>query len=219
MPDGDAFFDQRRPGLSRKLKSTGERPHRFGERIVGRALARWRRYRPRSSPGAIGVGQRQHHLDQRDTIGVAMMDAHDQCAAAVEAFDQVKPPQRPAGIERCASQRADEGLELRLSGAARQHDSLQVIREIELVVGLPVAACRGLQRALTKAPEAQKAVGQRLVQPRERDALAKNQHAANHHQIARPIHPQPCGVDTGHAFALVAHRCGILPYVAQVALK
>jgi len=119
-----------------------------------------------------------------------------------------------------SGQRADEGLELRLSGTARQCDALEVIRDIEFVVGLPGAAARGPHRALTKALETQEAIGQRLLQAREGDALAKDQHAADHHQIARPIHPQPRGIDAGHAFALVAtHRRAFFSHARQVALK
>ena len=39
-------------------------------------------------------------------------------------------------------------------------------------------------------------------QTRERDPLAKDQHPANHHQVAGAVHPQPGGIDSGNAFAL-----------------
>ena len=57
-----------------------------------------------ASPAALAVrvGHRQHHLDQRDAVGVAVVDAHDDRAAAVVVLDEVELPQR-ASRDRAAS--------------------------------------------------------------------------------------------------------------------
>ena len=79
----------------------GERlDHRIGQpvafvRVVGAApLA------PRRIDAAIG--DRHHHRDQRDAVADAVVDAHDQRAAALVVLDQVELPQRMRRVERRA---------------------------------------------------------------------------------------------------------------------
>ena len=182
------------------------------ERIVFglAAIGRWRRYRSGAPSLAVGIGHRQQNLDQRDAVGVTVVDPQDDRAAAFVVADQVELPQRMPGIERTADELAHQRFQLGVARAARQLDPHDVVREVEMLVALPVITARGLYRPLTKARIAQKARGHRRAQALHRDALVHREHAADHHEIARPIHAQPGDVHAGHAFALLVRHGGRL---------
>ncbi len=70
-----------------------------------------------------------------------------------------------------------------------------------------IALAYGFDRDIAKPPEDEEALRDEGAQPCERDAIAEHQHAANHHAIRGPVHPQPGGVDRRHPFALAhGHR-------------
>ena len=104
----DALLDQRRPDLARGAHDARQRRQQLAQRVVGRvgALARLRRERHRRRAVGRRVRHRQHDAHQRDAVGVAVVDAHDERAAAVVVVDQVELPHRARGIERRASRAA-----------------------------------------------------------------------------------------------------------------
>jgi hypothetical protein len=77
----------------------------------------------------------------------------------------------------------------------------EVMVEIEFRIGLPECTRRRFDRALAEAPEDQEAFGDHLPQAHGRNLFAEDEHAADHHQVVRAVHAQPCGVDRGHLFA------------------
>ncbi len=111
------------PDLAHHLHHAGDRLQQLRERIVGSLapIARVRgEKRHRRRAVRRGVGHRHHHPHERDAVRVAVMDAHDQRAAAREILDQVKLPQRPRRIERPAREPAHQRLQLLRSRAAGQ---------------------------------------------------------------------------------------------------
>ena len=135
------------------------------------------------------------------------MNTRDDRAAAREIVDQMKLPHRSRRIERHRYQSRDQRFELARSRPSGEGDTHHMMIEIELRIGFPERRGGRLDRALTESPEHEESFGENRFQSRKREALAKQQHPANHHQIRRAIHPQPCGVDGGNAFALVrGHR-------------
>src|SRR5438034_7711210 len=139
-----------------------------------------------------------------------MVDAQDHRAAVFVVADQVELPQRMIRIERSADELAHQRFQLGVARAARQIDPHDVVCEIETLVALPLITAGGLYRSLTKAWIAQKARRYRPAQARHRDALVHGEHAADDHEIARPIHAQPGDVYAGHAFALLVRHGGRL---------
>ena len=77
--------------------------------------------------------------------------------------------------------------------------------EVEVRIVAPPSTRGSPHRALAKAPEHEESLVHDVAQPRERKRPVEHQHAADHHQVGRPIHPQPRGVDRRDLFAL-AHQ-------------
>src|SRR5215471_17601558 len=74
-------------------------------------------------------------------------------------------------------------------------------------IRLPNGEARELDGPLPETPEVEKALLDDVDESCVANALGKEQHAADHHQIARPIHPEPRGVDCRDLFApRDAHR-------------
>src|SRR5438094_10270247 len=92
--------------------------------------------------------------------------------------------------------------------------------EIEGRIALPKrSACR-FNGALTKAAEDQETLANDLLEPLERNLFAKQQDAANHHQIRRTIHPQPSGIDRRETFAVgLSHRVRVNSAGARLKLR
>ena len=65
------------------------------------------------------IGHRQHDAHQRNTIGVAMVNAHDERAAALVAVDQVELPPRTRRIERRGGEARYEVLQFAPAGRGR----------------------------------------------------------------------------------------------------
>jgi hypothetical protein len=73
--------------------------------------------------------------------------------------------------------------------------------DVEVAIIPPVRAGRRLRGHLPKTPEDEKAFVDDTAQTRERQAAVEHQHAADHHQVGGPIHPQPRGIDRRKLFA------------------
>ena len=87
------------------------------------------------------------------------MDAHDDCAAPVEALHEVELPQRPVRIERCAHQLAHQRLQLHLATSATERNRFDVGCDVEIGVGFPISSHRSLNDSLAKSREAKKTLG------------------------------------------------------------
>src|SRR5262249_452830 len=156
LPKRDAFLEYGRTCLESKFQSTGNGLEQLRDRIigVGIVLFRRRRRRPRSVPSAVSIRHRQRYLDESNSVGVAVMDAHDQRTATVEALDQMELPQRSRVIEWRAHQLAHQGLQLRSACSTPKRDTLDMRRDIEILVGFPIGAHRSLNYPLAEAAEA-----------------------------------------------------------------
>ena len=93
----------------------------FAQRVVAafpRLPERRRLHRRRAVRS--GVGHRQQHLDERDAVGVAVVDAHDHRAAPRRSCRRVVLPHRPRRVERRGREAAHERLQLLPSRPAGQ---------------------------------------------------------------------------------------------------
>ena len=197
LPEVDAALDQRGADLERDTHRVGDGLHEIAERILlRRALLRLGGGRFEYGRAVrCHVGHRQQHLDERDAVGVAVVNANDDRAAAVVALDQVELPERPGRIERRPGEPRDERLELLLARGTRQRDVNQVMLDVEVVGRLPKGAGRRLHRPLAEAPEPEKPFLDRPSQRARRHSLREREHRADHHQVARMVHPEPSRVD------------------------
>jgi hypothetical protein len=197
LPELGAVVEQRCAEPFGKVQRVGQWLNEITESVVavGCALAFRRRSRERRRPAGRDIGHRKEHLYKRDTVRVAMVDADDHRAPACVVLDDVELPQRPRRIERRAGKPAYERLQLTLScGAGKRHVD-HVVIEIEFVGRLPECGRRRLHGPLQKAPETHEALGHNGLQRIHADRLREREHGADHHQVARTVHPQPCGVD------------------------
>ena len=133
-----------------------------------RLRERWRRRR-------AAVGDRQHHRDQRDAVGDAVVDARDQRAVlAVEFFDQMELPQRPRRIERRRGELADALLAApraapgRAGAAASPHD-------VRVEVEAPSAARPTPRPSRPRPPSAGSAGTPAAVRERARHSASTRQ--------------------------------------------
>jgi len=85
--------------------------------------------------------------------------------------------------------------------AARERDVHGVAVDVEVAVGLPDGEAGMLDRALAETAEHQEPLRDGPLQTREIDLLAEGHDPADHHQVVRAVHPQPCGVDRGNLVA------------------
>ena len=88
----------------------------------------------------------------------------------------------------------------------RQARAHEVAAEIEVLVGHPVRAQRVLARAAAEPREGEEAFLERAAEAPEIDAGIEHDDPDDHHQVGRAIHPEPCGIDRGHAFRFAGHR-------------
>jgi hypothetical protein len=207
-------FEVLQPGLGAEIDGAD---HALGHRledavpeevvgaVVGAAHLR-RRSRPLGGVG-LGIGEGEHDADQGDAVGDAVVDAHHQGRAAVVVVDQVEAPQRTVGVERRGQQVGRHVLQLRLVVACRQRHVVQVAVEVEVGVVLPPGAGGVVHHLLPEAAVAEQARLQGAPQAGIVHRPGEDHHADDHHQVGRPVHPQPGGVDRGDALAL-AHRGG-----------
>ena len=202
-PQFDALLDQRRPDLARGAHDARQRREQLAQHVVVRVgtLARLRREGHRRRAVGRRVRHRQHDADQRDAVRVAMVDAHDDRAAAVVVVDEEELPHRARGIERRRRELRHELLEFLAARAARKRRVDDVALDVEVLVGLPVRARGRLDGALLEPAEHEEALGDHPPQARDRETLVHQQHAADHHQVLRPVHAQPRGVDRGNLLA------------------
>jgi hypothetical protein len=128
--DLDALVDTRLGYLRAGLDRRGDR----SEQPPPHGVAR------RRDPGVglrVGVGQRQKHARERDSIGDAVVDTHDHRHPGAEAVDQIPIPQRLAAIQRTRDQVADELLERTLVAGRRKREVVDVKIEVEVRIILP----------------------------------------------------------------------------------
>ena len=196
LPELRAVVEQRCAELAREAERFGEGLHEIGERIVtgGAALLLRRRRRERRRTTGSHVGHRQQYLHERDSVGIAVMDAHDHRAAAAVILDHVELPARPRRIERRRRKAADERLQLALAGRPRKRHVNHVVIEIEVGGGLPERAGRRFNGTLKETTEPDEPLGNHGAQRIDGHRLREREHGADHHQVARTIHPQPRGV-------------------------
>ena len=142
------------------------------------------------------VGERQHHPHQRDAVGDAVVDARDHRSAPIAVFDQVEAPERALGVQLLGGQFAHQVLQLPRPGGRGQGAAHEVVVEVELRVVFPPPAGPVVDHPLAEAPETlhQPAL-QGCTQSRGVYRFVQMQDADNHHQVGRPVHPQPGGVD------------------------
>jgi len=74
------------------------------------------------------------HLDERDTVGVAVMDARDHRAAPGEIVHDVVLPHRPRRVERRRRKAAHERLQFLPARLAGQRDPHDVIADVDVVI-------------------------------------------------------------------------------------
>ena len=70
-------------------------------------------------PFGARVRHRQHDAHQRDAVGIAMVDAHDERAAAVVVVDEVELPHRTRRIERRGGEAATRAPAVRAGRRGR----------------------------------------------------------------------------------------------------
>jgi hypothetical protein len=135
-----------------------------------------------------------------------MVDAHHQRRAAVVVVDEVVAPQRPVRVERDREQVGGHLLQLGLVVAGGQGGVVQVAVEVEVGIVHPVGGARCIVfDPLPEAAVGQQARFQGAPKPLVVHRAVEDHDADDHHQVGRPVHAQPGGVDGGDALAL-AHR-------------
>ena len=96
------------------------------------------------------------------------------------------------------SRRLTIGLERGVPCPGTEPHDLQVPPEVELRVGLPgrqADAGEGGDDPAPESPEAQEPLLDELAQPGHRDGGVQHQHAGDHHEVHRIVHPEPGRVD------------------------
>jgi hypothetical protein len=140
----------------------------------------------------------EHDLDQRDAVGVAVVDAGDDRARAAD-LDHVELPERAREVERGGGEPAHEVLELGLSRLAREARALHVEVDVELGVLLPPRARGVLDGAAPEPAVGEEARSDGAPHLLEVGRALEHHDAHDHHEVRGLLHPQPRGVDAGDA--------------------
>ena len=164
-----------------------------------------------AGPGGL-LRHRQHHLDQRDAVGVAVVDAHHQGAAAVVVVDQVELPER-LGRSRAASRR----------GRSRRPAARPCRPCRAAPPGGRASRCRSPRRPPTRrrsgpAPPSAGSAGRRGSAARAcASACFTSSRPSNMStptitmRLVGQVHAQPRGVHAGYAFSAdLGHRGRLL---------
>ena len=204
-------------GLDRQVGQRLE--HGVGQPVVFVVVvaASWLRRCGGSLPPSV---MRHHHRDQRDAVADAVVDAHDQRAAAFVVLDQVELPQRVRRVQRRRGQLAARAPAARARSlwprlrraASRAPHGASMSKSSSSTQLAPSASSTTfwrkrayLQQLVARcARTAPRSVMRRLQQP----------DADDHHQVDVVVHAQPGGVHARHALGGVRHRasprrCGV----------
>ena len=187
--------EAREVGETRRVVEQARQPVE-GSCVVGALNLAFRRF-----GGWCCVGEREHHADERDSVGDRVVDASEDDRTSVVSVDQVHVPQRLGRVERCAHQLADELAQCFLSAGWRERDVAHMVVDVELRIVLPVqhaAAHAGPRHALVEATEWSEAFVEQRAQPLDVDLAVERQDSRHHHQVGRVFHPQPRGVNARH---------------------
>ena len=106
LPHRPAAGDPRRARSSRPSQASASSLRPRAQRRRRRGAG------DRSGRIRLGVGERQEHADHRHAVGIAVVDAKDHGAAALEALDEMELPERVVAVEVGARELRDQGLEL-----------------------------------------------------------------------------------------------------------
>ena len=176
------------------------------EQALQPALLRVEAGRARGRARFGAVGERKHHSDQRRAVADGVMNADDRRRAALVFLDDVDLPERSMRIERLAGQIRDELLQRLFAAPPRQARAMDMAREVELRVVAPIGDAGADLDALAETSMRRQSLAELRLQPLQRDRPLEHQDADDHHQIVRPIHPQPRQIDRRHAFAATHDR-------------
>jgi hypothetical protein len=149
----------------------------------------------------LPVGEVEEHARQGDAVGDAVVQPDHQRAAAAAALDQVDLPQRAVVVEVARHEIADELLQCALVAGRGERDAMDVQRQVEVVVVLPMRPAE--RPAPDHAPaEARVARHQAALddatQPVEIERRFEHQDRHDDHAVGRAVHVQPRGVRGGH---------------------
>ena len=142
--------------------------------------------------GGIGVGEPEHHADERDTVRDAVMNACDNTAEPRHVFDQRDLPQRLRGVERLASscpRKNFSSSSFRRCPAARHDADACRCRKSDRHPPVEPAARLSLRRAGENAETARARCDGRLQPLRAVDGAFEYENADDHHQISGRIGP------------------------------
>ena len=146
------------------------------------------------------IDQRHGHRDQGNTVGNAVVNAHNHGAApdAVRAgvvLDQVDLPQRAFGVQPLGGQRSHAVLQgwllvaagtLRSCGQFVAHD---VVGQVKVAIFDPGRTSRIFDHALFEAVVFQQAALNAFAHRCVLDARGQLPDAHNHHQVGIAVHP------------------------------
>ena len=161
------------------------------------------------------VSQRQHYLDEGESIGITVMDTRGEHAAALIILDEMKLPQRLGVIQRRRSQFADEFFQRKLVGLAGQSGQAHMPIHVEVGVGFPRRGVAGIDRLLAEARIGEEAIGEQALEFLQFQAAVEKHQPGDHHQIRRAFHAQPRRIDPGHGLAccVLCIRHARLPFL------
>ncbi len=137
------------------------------------------------------------------------MNPCDQRTGAAVALDHFELPQGALRIERgdraLRHQRLQRSVIGRLGEAAVDQMGIQ----IEVWIVHPPGGATGIGlHALAKPWKRQQAAGQQRFELASVDRAIENHDPDDDHQVARPVHAQPGGIDAGHALAMRRFKVG-----------
>jgi len=131
-------------------------------------------------------------MHQRNAIGNAVVQAHQQRAALPIMLDVVHLPQRLGEIERRAHQVADKFLQRGLVARRRQRDTMNVRIEIKIMIGDPVGFVALLHHLMLETTKAiQPSVLHGVAQAGDVKRFVENVKARHHHEIGWVFHMKP----------------------------
>ena len=150
------------------------------------------------------VGQREHHLRERDAVRdrVVNPEQHRTAVFAV-TLDQVGMPERPRAVERRSDQIADQLLQRLPVPRRRQREPVHVLVDVE--TGIRLEPRQAAERLGDPGREARELVDdaapEQLPCALPVDRLLEPDHGIDHHGVGRPVHVQPGRVRIGHRAA------------------
>ena len=182
------------------------------DRAVGPRVAGGRRR------GCCGRGHRRvagrveqvpDHRHHPGPVAQAVVDADDEGAAAIDAVDDVRLPERSLAIERRGGQVADQVRQCRLVVRRRERDVMQLLLDREVRHVLPAWGCdrkSPFDHALAKASESRQARIEDRLHSREGERLAREDNAGDLREVHRPVDVKPRHIGGRHRLCRHALR-------------